>query len=105
MKEKRQAEDKSINVKKLQFIVHTVNGDVSKTAKIIKRHSGHVSVVSVVNFYDFCGQSFTVIKCISCELIVVIFCSISLLFAVTVRVMIHLREVCSDVMCSRSTRC
>jgi len=26
----------NINVKKLQFIIHTVNGDGSKTAKIIK---------------------------------------------------------------------
>ena len=34
-----------INVKKLQFI-HTVNGDGSKTAKIIKGNVNHTNTVS-----------------------------------------------------------
>ena len=38
-------DDNVINVKKLQFI-HTVNGDGSKTAKIIKGNANHTNIDS-----------------------------------------------------------
>ena len=76
----------NINVKKLQFI-HTVNGDGSKTAKIIKKamlttHNIDIQAVLVwltLPFYDFCGfrsvavnsvyklQFFTFISCKRCK--------------------------------------
>ena len=51
----------NINVNKLQFL-HTVNGDGSKTTKIIKDSVNHtyvdihaMSVWLTLPFYDFCG--------------------------------------------------